>query len=87
MPELSYLELADIETELATPDAATAELKELQDRFPDGPYASYAKAALLQQQNKLSDAVYLLKQLHDQTLDPRLSQRVDRRLQMLESSQ
>ena len=72
MPELSYLELAEIETELGQTDNATADLKELGDRFPDGPYASYGRAVLLQQQNKKGEAVFLLKKLHEQTLDPRV---------------
>lgn len=83
-PELSYLELAEIEAELQNPNAVNAELKELTERFPDGPYALYARAVIAQLQNKKEEAGLRLKELHAKPLDPRLAQRVDRRLQSLD---
>ncbi|MCX5659213.1 MAG: tetratricopeptide repeat protein, partial [Planctomycetota bacterium] len=85
LPELSYLELAEIEAELQNPTAVAAELKELTERFADGPYALYAKAVLAQQQNRKEEAGLRLKELHGKPLDPRLARRVERRLQSLDA--
>lgn len=84
LPELSYLELAEVEAELQNPAAVASELKELTERFPDGPYAVYARAVLALLQNKKEEAALRLRELHAKTLDPRLALRVQRKLAALD---
>lgn len=84
LPQLGYVELADLAAELGDTQAVAAELDELIAKYPDGPYAVYAKAVKLADQQKRGDALALLKTLNDQPMDPRLTQRVTRLIALLE---
>jgi predicted negative regulator of RcsB-dependent stress response len=84
LPQLSYLELAEIEAELNELDAAAQELRELVAKYPDGAYATYAKAVLAADEKHYGDAVALLKTLQAKPQDPRLSARIEALLRVLE---
>jgi tetratricopeptide (TPR) repeat protein len=83
MPELSYIARAEALDELGRGVEGDQALAELVKSFPGGPYASYAKAMLALHQHKSGDAEFLFKQLRGQTLDPRLAERVTKRLTAL----
>jgi predicted Zn-dependent protease len=80
MPELAHIELAEAYEDLGEPPDANRQLDALVTKFPDGPYASYAKAVLNLKNNRKPDAAFLLQELQKQTLDPRLAERVARKL-------
>lgn len=86
LPELSYLNHAELELLLDT-GTGEATYNELIERFPDGPYATYAKARIAQIERKDGDALFLLKQLRDVELDPRLKVRVVDAIKALEATQ
>lgn len=76
LPQRGYLELAD--TALALKDQADAlqAWSDLQQKYPDTPWAEFARAMTLATTNKKGDAVYLLKRLRDAKMHPSLSERV-----------
>lgn len=84
LPELAYLELAEVAVELGEIDVATQELRTLAESFPNGPYAVYARAVIAADQRKLGDALALLEPLKTQPLDARLKGRVDTLRELLE---
>lgn len=84
LPQLGYVELADLAAELGETKAVAVELDELIAKYPEGPYAVYAKAVKLADSQKRGDALALLKTLDDQSMDPRLRQRVTRLIELLE---
>lgn len=88
LPQLAYLELAEIAAELGEMPAATGELQELIDKYPDGPYADFARAVLAADRQRYGEAVALLHRLRDTNeaapLDPRLNHRVQSLLRILE---
>lgn len=84
LPELAYLELAEVAAELGEVEAATQELQTLVSSFPRGQYAVYAQAVIAADQRMLGDALALLEPLKNQTLDPRLKVRVDTLRELLE---
>lgn len=84
LPQLSYLELAEIAAELNELDAAAGELRELIEKYADGSYATYAKAVLAADEKRLGDAVALLRTLQPQPMDARLKARVDALLKLVE---
>lgn len=84
LPQRALLDLADIAAALDQPQQRVAELEELARKYPDGPYARYAKALLAAQRNRLGEATTLLKTLRDQPLDPPLTGRVTATLKELE---
>ncbi len=85
LPELSFLGLAEIALEQGNAPAAKAEWNELLEKFPEGPFAVYAKAQLAKADNQVNVARGLLAQLQQQTnLDPRLAARVAEALKQLE---
>lgn len=87
MPELAYIEGAEVAIELGQRPDAEKTWAELAEKFPDAPYASYAKAMLAISRNKRGDASFLLKKLRDMTtLDERLAQRVAREFKALEGT-
>lgn len=86
LPELAYLELAEVRADLGKLDEAIKALQELTGKFPESPCAAYARAVLAIQQRKLGDAEALLKKLREQSLDPRLAERVARQLVSLEAT-
>ncbi|MCC6682114.1 MAG: tetratricopeptide repeat protein [Phycisphaeraceae bacterium] len=85
LPELSYLELAELAIEQNRVDEATGELNELAEKFPDGPYAVYARAVIAADRRMLGDALAMIEPLKDKPLDPRLKLRVDALRQLLEA--
>ncbi len=87
LPQLGYVELAELSAELGDLPAATKELDELIAKYPDGPFAVYAKAVKLADNQKRGDALALLRTLEDRPLDPRLAQRVTRLIALLEEGQ
>ena len=84
LPQLGYVELADLAAELGDTRTVAAELDELIEKYPDGPYAVYGKAVKLADQQRHGDALALLKRLNEQPMDPRLQQRVTRLIALLE---
>jgi len=86
IPELAYLDLAEVQSELGKVDDANKSLQELADKFPSGPYASFAKAIIAANQRKKGDAEFLLKKLREQQQpDPRLTDKINRAWKALES--
>ena len=83
-PELAYLNLAEVLTQLGQPADALKEWQELADKFPNGPYASYAKAMIAINQHRKGDGEFILKSLHGQQLDPQLAEKVTRSLKAVE---
>ena len=89
LPQLAYLELAEIAAELDDSAGIEQELRELIDKYPDGPYATYAKAVLAADRGQVGDALALLETLRrsatEASLDSRLRDRVDRLHRLLEA--
>ena len=83
VPELAYINRAETLDDLGRKDEGDKALAELTEKFPDSSYASYAKAMIALHQGKAGDADFLLKKLREQQLDPRLSEKVTRRLKAL----
>jgi tetratricopeptide (TPR) repeat protein len=84
MPQLAYLELADIAVELDELDAAARELRELVEKYPDGPFAVYARAVLAADANRRAEAQALIRSLSGAELHPKLRHRVDELARVLE---
>jgi len=84
LPQRALLELADIAAALDQPPQRVTELEELIRKYPDGPYARYAKALLAAQRNRLGEATTLLKALRDEQIDQPLAGRVNATLKELE---
>ncbi len=85
LPQLAYVELAEIAAELGESQGTIhGELRELATKYPDGPYATYAKAIIAEDTGRRGDAVALLRSLRDQTIDERLASRVNGLLRALE---
>ena len=85
LPELAHINRAEIAREEGrTADAGEA-LAELVAKYPDGPYAAYAKAMINVQAQKRSEARFLLQKLADQKLDERLQKRVTEALKAMEA--
>ncbi|NBC97347.1 MAG: tetratricopeptide repeat protein [Deinococcus-Thermus bacterium] len=84
LPQQALLELADIAAALGQPPQRVAELEELIRKYPDGPYARYARALLAAERNRLGEATTLLKALRDEQLDQPLAGRVTATLRELE---
>lgn len=84
LPQLSYLELAEISAELEEFDAAKGELRELIEKYPHGPYAIYARAVLAADEQRLGDSLALLRTLDRNELDARLAARVEALLKIVE---
>lgn len=87
LPELSYLELADLLEGRGEHDKRLDALRDLAKKFPEGPYASYANAMLALDQKKRGDARFLLKRLSEQSsLDPRLAGRIAKAMLEMDES-
>jgi len=84
LPELSLINLAEIAEENQNIETARAEIKELQDKYPDGPYGAYAKAVAARLDNQVQVARTLLTRLAEQKLDERLAERVAGQIKSLE---
>ena len=88
LPQLAYLELAEIAAEMEKMDAAERELKELIEKYPDGPYAVYARAARAGYRQRYGEALSRLKPLRQRDdLDAPLRERVKALYQMVEPRQ
>lgn len=85
--EMSFLELAEIALERGDADGAAGEWADLATKYPDTPYAMYARAMRALQHNKLGEAQFLLHKLGGQKLDDRLTRRVMTQLQELKGTQ
>jgi tetratricopeptide (TPR) repeat protein len=85
LPELSYIDLGNLSLERGDAEAAKAEWNELLEKFPEGAYATYAKAMLAAQSDQRQVAMGLLTELRGRQLDPRLMERVNERIKALES--
>lgn len=83
LPQRAYLELADLAMESGQADEAASAWQELADKFPDGPYAAYARAMLAMARQRPAEAAALLAPLRDAPLDGRLKQRVEAALAKL----
>lgn len=79
LPELAYIELAEVSQSLNEPEQTRAAHRELLAKWPSGDWADYAKAMLAAEQGRLGEAVALLRGLRD-VPDDRLRQRVEARL-------
>jgi tetratricopeptide (TPR) repeat protein len=87
LPEQGYLQLAHVEMQLDSVKDAVDELNELAQRFPQSPYASFAKAqGYIYQKHQLGDALFLLRKLQEQQLDPALKAMVEDRIKTLEAT-
>ncbi|MCZ2090173.1 MAG: tetratricopeptide repeat protein, partial [Burkholderiales bacterium] len=87
LPQVSYLRLAEVESQLGDAKAAQATLQEAVEKFPDSPYAQYAKAlGFILQKQKLGDALFILRKLKEQPLDGPLGPMVDERIKALEAT-
>jgi len=78
LPELSLIQLAEIAQQQGDDAARDAALRELTEKFPDGPYAVFGRAALAQAHGRRSEARVLVGRLQESldTLDARLARRV-----------
>ena len=76
LPELAHIELAEIEAELGDESATQRRFVELAEKFPDGPFAAYARAMLARHQGEPGPAAAQLRQLDIGALDARLAGRV-----------
>lgn len=85
LPELSYIDLGNLALERGDGEAAKAEWNELLEKFPEGPYATYAKAMLAARNDQRQVAMGLLTELRGRQLDARLMERVNERIKALES--
>lgn len=83
LPELGYIELAEVEQSLQLTKDATDHLRELGEKFPDGPYAGYGKAMLARAAGRVGDAEFILKKLRETPTDARLTAKVERSLREL----
>lgn len=83
LPELAHVEAAEVALAMGANDSARGEYEQLVQRYGQSAYGKYAQAMLLLGQNKRGDAVFLLKQLGDQKLDPRLESRVSAQIKSL----
>ncbi len=78
LPQLAYLELANIAAEANDMDEASKELHELTEKFEQGPAVTLAQAKLASYRQRYGEAVALLNRLRDaKDLDPRLQRRID----------
>ncbi|MFW6058806.1 MAG: tetratricopeptide repeat protein [Phycisphaeraceae bacterium] len=91
LPQLSYIELAELALEQEAVDEAQAELEELIDAFSvegesDGPYVTLGRALLAESRQRFGEAQALLERLRDRgdELDARLQRRVSAGLSRLE---
>ena len=85
LPELAHIDLAEMA--MIGGDKTTAEktYQELADNYPDGPYASYARAMIKMQNKKHKDARILFKQAQQaKSPDERLTKRIKAQLKALE---
>lgn len=87
LPQLAYLELAEIAAELGEIEAAQSELGQLIDKYPADLCAEYARAVLEADRRRLGDALARVRRLADQPLDDRLASRVEALVRYLESKQ
>ncbi len=85
-PELAHLERAELAVILGKAEDGATSLKELRERFPEGPYASYAAALQLIGKKETAEAATLLRKLRQQKLDHRLAARVHAKLRELEGN-
>lgn len=74
--ELGHLELAEVEQELGKPQIAIDLYRELLQKFPNGPHATYAKAMIARKGNHHDQARVLLRELNGQNIEPQLAYRV-----------
>jgi TolA-binding protein len=84
VPELAHLERAELAGILGKSEDVAASLKELRERFPEGPYALYGAALQLIEKKDTTEAATLLRKLRQQKLDGRLAARVHAKLLALE---
>ena len=85
-PELAHLERAELAAVIGKAEDAATSLKELRERFPEGPYASYAAALQMIEKKETTAAATLLRQLRQQKIDNRLAARVHAKLRELEGN-
>ena len=77
MPQLAHLDLAELSLIEDDKQKAIKTLSELAEQYKDEPYANYAKAIIMLQQNKSNDARVLLKQAQKvEGVDRRLADRI-----------
>jgi tetratricopeptide (TPR) repeat protein len=86
LPELAHIQRAELATKVDKPDDNSKSLNELLKRFPQGPYAIYAKAMQAMNTKKDTEAANLLRSLRQKKTDPRLAARIHTRLRELEGS-
>jgi len=85
-PELAHLERAELAAVIGKPDDSATSLKELRERFPEGPYAAYAAALAMIEKKETTEAATQLRKLRQQKLDNRLAARVHAKLRELEGN-
>ena len=83
-PELAHLDLAEVEMTLGEPARALEVYEELVQKFPDGPYATFARSKQYLAVHRRAQARAMLGRLNEQKLDRRLSRRVRRELEAME---
>lgn len=91
LPQLAFIELAELALERDVVNEAQEELETLIDAFAvegetDGPYVVFARAMLAETRQRYGEAQALFERLRDQSeeLDPRLQRRVRAGLDRLE---
>jgi len=67
LPEQAYIQVAELTEE--DEKAVEKWLLELAEKFPDTPYATFAKAEAARRSGKPEEATFLLRQLNEMTLD------------------
>ena len=84
LPQLSLLQQAELDEIADQSDAAAAHYNELIEKYPDGPFAVYARG-MLNFRNP-SVAMQLFRRVQETAkVDARLMQRIDRRIRELEA--
>ncbi|MAE64819.1 MAG: hypothetical protein CMJ18_11175 [Phycisphaeraceae bacterium] len=83
LPELAFIERAEIEADLGRNDQSRISYQELGEKFPGTVFASYARAMIDLGDGHTRSARSLLRQLRAEKLDRRLEERVSRCLEDL----
>lgn len=86
IPELAHLERAEVAGIIGKADDVATSIKELRERFPEGPYAQYAVALELITKKQTTEAATVLRKLRQQKIDGRLAARVHAKLRELEGN-
>jgi len=84
LAQRSYLELAEIASEMNDPTAEASLLEELVEKYPDSAYATYAKGVLAVRAERTGRAQTYLRQVPEETEDSALRQRADELLRSIQ---